>query len=111
MYYQPLEMLWPQLKRKKTITTQYTKIVFWLEERYGNIYSEDMEREGNVSTFSGEGYAILFDVCRVLNTVTWPTLSDDVEDDITLLEKQIVFNAIKLQIWSEYSGNIGRADR
>lgn len=68
-----------------------SKIVFCLEERYGNLYSEDMEREGNASKYalSDEGDAILFDICRVLNTVTWPTLSDDVEDDSTLLEKQI----------------------
>ena len=37
---------------------------------------------------SNEGDAILFDVCRVLNTVTWPTFTDDVEDDSKLLERQ-----------------------
>ena len=40
-----------------------------------------MEREGNVSRFvlSDEGDdAILFDVCRILNTVTWPTLTDEI---------------------------------
>ena len=66
-----------------------TKILSCIQERFATVYLENIKREGNSSKFamSAEGDTIIFDVCQVLNTATWP---DSVGlEESSALEKQL----------------------
>ena len=53
------------------------------EERYSDVYSET---GGNNAVSNGD--KILFDVCQVLNSAVWPSLTKDENEDDQILSVQ-----------------------
>ena len=53
------------------------------EERYGDVYSET-----GYNNAVSDGDKVLLDVCRVLNSVVWPSLTKDESQDDQILSLQ-----------------------